>query len=149
MAIVLAVKKWRPHLSGRHFIIRTNKKSPSFLWEQQLVSEDNKKWMSKLLGYDFEIQYRPGLENKAADALSRLSNAPVLVALFMPMVLNLEELQQQVELECLSKIKAYLQTNRAAHPGFSLQQGRLLLEWTNCDPLRLSLHSIVIKLNNT
>jgi hypothetical protein len=32
---------------------------------------EQKKWISKLLGYDFEVEYKKGIENKIADALSR------------------------------------------------------------------------------
>ena len=35
------------------------------------MGEDQVKWTSKLIGLDFEIRFRPRLENKVADALSR------------------------------------------------------------------------------
>lgn len=33
---------------------------------------DQQKWIMKLTGYDYEIEYRPGRENMATDALSCL-----------------------------------------------------------------------------
>ena len=33
---------------------------------------DQQRWIVKLMGYDYEIEYRPGWENKVADALTRL-----------------------------------------------------------------------------
>lgn len=39
--------------------------------------------MSKILGYDYEIIYKPGKENSAADALSRVVGSPCLDALFV------------------------------------------------------------------
>ena len=39
--------------------------------------------MTKLLGYDYEIKCKPGRENNAEDALSRVAGSPTLDALFV------------------------------------------------------------------
>lgn len=89
------------------------------------MSSDHQKWLSKLLGYDFEIQYWLGLENKAADALSRVPATPSLQVLSAPVVLNVEELQQQVELNnILGQTKANLQQGKTGPGGFALEHGR-------------------------
>lgn len=42
-----------------------------FLLEQKIGSPLQKKWLTKLLSYDFVVMYKKGVENRVADALSR------------------------------------------------------------------------------
>lgn len=71
LALVMAVTKWKHYLVGNHFIIKTDHQALKYLLEQQLHTSLQYKWMSRLLGMDYEIQYKKGTENIAADALSR------------------------------------------------------------------------------
>ena len=52
-------------------MIKTDHQSLKHLLEQRLVTICQHKWLTKLLGMDYEIRYRSGKSNVAADALSR------------------------------------------------------------------------------
>lgn len=110
MAVVFAVQKWRHYLLGRQFVVRTDQWSMKYFLEQRLVSEDNQKWLTKLMGFHFDIQYRPGLENKAAEALSRMQPTLNCIAITTPKVLQLGEIKNEVATdEVLGKLVKDLQ----------------------------------------
>ncbi|KAJ0704368.1 putative nucleotidyltransferase, Ribonuclease H [Helianthus annuus] len=73
LAIIYAVKYWHHYLSVNHFVIKTDQKSLKYLLEQKLTTPLQHAWLSKLMGYDYEIVYKKGVENQVADALSRVS----------------------------------------------------------------------------
>ena len=84
MAMVLAIKRWRSYLLWRQFIIRIDQQSLKYLLEQRVVEGEHHKWLLKLLGYDFTIQYKPSKDNTVADALSRLPLEMTLATLSIP-----------------------------------------------------------------
>ena len=56
---------------GRQFKVKTDHDSLKHFLEQRLSSEEQQKWVTKMLGYDFEIIYKKRKKNDVADALSR------------------------------------------------------------------------------
>ena len=58
---------------GRHFKVKTNHDSIKHFLEQRISSKEQKKWVTKMLGYYFEIIYKKGKLKVVADALSRKS----------------------------------------------------------------------------
>jgi hypothetical protein len=56
---------------GHHFVVRTDHYNLKYLLDQRLSTVPQHQWLSKLFGFDFEVEYRPGCLNVAADALSR------------------------------------------------------------------------------
>ena len=71
MAILHALKKWNPYLIGRNFKVKIDHDSLKYFLEQRLSSKEQQKWVTKILGYDFEIIYKKWKKNVVADALSR------------------------------------------------------------------------------
>lgn len=77
-AITEAVKKWRQYLLGNTFKIFTDHKSLKNLMSQSIQTPEQQKWLAKLIGYNFEIVYKPGRENVVVDALSRVTESPLV-----------------------------------------------------------------------
>ncbi|POM70943.1 Gag-pol fusion protein, partial [Phytophthora palmivora] len=71
LAVVWAVRLFRPHLYGRHFTIVTDHVALKWLMTAKEPAGRLHRWALTLREYDFTIEYRPGRENHVADALSR------------------------------------------------------------------------------
>lgn len=63
MAVALAIQHWRPYLLGRKFVVQTEQKSLRQLLLHRITTMDQQNWAATLLGYQFDIEYKPGLEN--------------------------------------------------------------------------------------
>ncbi|KAE8985265.1 hypothetical protein PR001_g22938 [Phytophthora rubi] len=76
LAVVWAVKLFRPYLYGRAFTIITDHSALKWLMTRPNLAGRLHRWSLTLQEYEFEICYRPGATNVVADALSR---APAVV----------------------------------------------------------------------
>ncbi|KAL0439603.1 UNVERIFIED_CONTAM: Transposon Ty3-G Gag-Pol polyprotein [Sesamum latifolium] len=100
LALLLAVTKWKHYLQGKHFIIKTDQKSLKHILDQRINSLLQQKWVAKLLGLSYEVQYKKGNENRAADALSRVEhqdNEPQCTAISTQIPLWMQEVQNSYE----------------------------------------------------
>ncbi|WVZ16622.1 hypothetical protein V8G54_009604 [Vigna mungo] len=106
-----------------HFIVVTDQKSLWFLNDQKLLTEEQFKLASKLIGFDFEIHYRSGRENKVADALSRKQ---YFLALSSFQTNKWEAWKEEVQQD--SKLTSLIQdpmVDSKAHPVYEWKKGRL------------------------
>ncbi|GKC68331.1 putative mitochondrial protein [Tanacetum coccineum] len=58
LAVVLALQKWRGYLLDSHFKIRTDHFSLKYMLDQRLTTSFQSKWLPKLLGFDYDIEYK-------------------------------------------------------------------------------------------
>jgi hypothetical protein len=72
LAIIYAVKHFRPYLYGRKFNIITDHKPLVWLFNVKDPGSRLVRWKLKLQEYDYEIIYKPGKLNSNADCLSRI-----------------------------------------------------------------------------
>ncbi|KAH0760251.1 hypothetical protein KY290_023744 [Solanum tuberosum] len=127
-AITQAVGKWRQYLLGWRFTILTDQQSLKNLTNQTIQTTEQQKWLTKLVGYDFRIIYRPGKQNSAADALSRNSDASLMA--ISARTFNLEQefkSLNQSHIELLA-IQQALQTDVENHGDFQFNDGLLFFK---------------------
>lgn len=128
-AITIAVKKWRQYLLGHSFVILTDHRSLKELMSQIVQTPEQHKYLTKLMGYDFTIQYRSDSSNIVADALSRTLKTPtgMVFLLSVPHFTFLTELKNELaarqEFVALQKS---LQDEPLSHSEYNYNSGLIL-----------------------
>jgi hypothetical protein len=67
IGLVNAVKHWHPYLWGQPFLRHTDHYSLKFLLYQRLLTIPQHQWVSKLLGFDFRVEFKSSATNIVAD----------------------------------------------------------------------------------
>lgn len=70
IAIIFSMKKWQRYLQGRHFVIKIDHHSLRYFLNHRANTYFQQKWVSKLIGYDYEIKYKHG-RDIVVDAFSK------------------------------------------------------------------------------
>lgn len=127
LAVVFALQKWRHYLLTNHFVIKTDQRSIKYLLEQRLNTPVQQQWLPKLLEFDYEIQYKEGKDNVAADALSRVEGTEIL---HMAMTVLQCDLLQRImscyeQDQVLGDLIVQLQQNPKAKKHYAWSQGIL------------------------
>lgn len=58
LALVVAVKKWRPYLLGKPLLIKTDQQALKILLDQKVGKLAQQKWIAELMGYMFQVGYK-------------------------------------------------------------------------------------------
>lgn len=128
LAILLAIQRWRPYLQHEEFIIQTDHRSLVYLGEQQLTTSIQHKAFVKLMGLQYKIQYKKGVENIVADALSRqkVDDALGAISSGQPrwMEIVIDGYAKNAEAQ---RLLTSLSLNPGGEPGFQLTDG--ILRW--------------------
>lgn len=72
LAIILSVENFNYYLTGREFLIVTDHRPLTYLFNSKNISARLHRWKYTLMGYQFKVVYVKGSQNVVADALSRI-----------------------------------------------------------------------------
>jgi hypothetical protein len=71
LAVVIGLKQFRPFLLGRHFLLRVDHSSLTYLQRTPEVMGQAARWLEFIEEFNFTIQHRSGVSLGNCDALSR------------------------------------------------------------------------------
>lgn len=124
LAVIMAVDKWRQYLNRGLFIIKTDHQSLAHLNDQALTTDLQRKAMHKLVGLEFKIQYKKGVDNGAADTLSRVGHLLTTQIVSQAQPLWLQEVLNSYEVDPEAQtLLQKLALSTEPVDGFSLQKG--------------------------
>nr|GEX94922.1 gypsy/Ty3 retroelement polyprotein [Tanacetum cinerariifolium] len=83
LAVMMALEKRRGYLLDRHFIIKIDRYSLKYLLDQRITISTKMKWLTKLIGFDYEVKYKKGVDNAVDDALSRVQTESQLMTVML------------------------------------------------------------------
>ncbi|KAL4291580.1 hypothetical protein GQ457_14G013300 [Hibiscus cannabinus] len=144
-AITQAVGKWIQYLLGRKFIIITDQRSLRELTQQVIQTPEQQRWLSKLIGYEFEIRYRPGKLNEVSDALSREMEYSCM-ALSRPLFGVLEDLRAATKNDLdLQQLCLSIKGGTHDNLNFTEQEGLVLFHGKIVVPNEAALKSLLLR----
>ncbi|KAF7152598.1 hypothetical protein RHSIM_Rhsim01G0083100 [Rhododendron simsii] len=133
-AVLMSVTKWRHYQLGRKFLIKTDHQSLKFILEQRVTTPMQQKWLSKLMGFDYDIVYKTRKTNVVVDALPRMgegfeskaADQGTMAAVTVVLCQWVKDLQKHwLQDQDIQKIIIDLQQHPASHPSFSWQHHML------------------------
>jgi transposase InsO family protein len=71
LAIVDALRTWRPYLDGQKFTIVTDHQALIHFNNQPKISRHQARWLELMQEFDYDLVYKSGTTNRVADPLSR------------------------------------------------------------------------------
>jgi len=97
---------------------------------QVIQTPEQHYYLSKLLGYDYSIQYKSGASNVVADALSRAPAADgELLILSVPQLDFLNDIKQSLEMNLeFQQLTKSLQEDPTSLPEYKLCDGLILFK---------------------
>ncbi|CAL8993728.1 unnamed protein product [Prunus brigantina] len=72
-AVVQALRYWQYYLLPNEFVLYSDYQALKYLHSQRTISSRHVKWSEYLQIFTFVLRHRPGIDNKVADALSRVT----------------------------------------------------------------------------
>ncbi len=139
LAVIHALKKWRHYLLSQTFELVTDHKSLKWIFTQSDLNMRQRRWVEFLQEFSFEIKFRPGKDNQAADALSRR-----VVALAISLVNSTfpDEVQQVIKEDeffgpLIQEIEK--QSNLKHLEDYTLKEGLLFFKKRLCVPESLRI----------
>ena len=76
LSVVAAFKQFHSYIYGNFVTLRTDHKALQYIYKNKTSKGRLMRWVLELMNYDYEIEHKPGIQNGAADAISRLPEYP-------------------------------------------------------------------------
>ena len=160
LCVIWAVQKLHKFVWGREFIIRSDHQALTTLLSSKGSDRQSLRigrWSSKLLTYNYTLEYKKGSLNSQADALSRLPVAAEFVEESLDFCVNLVDVVGSLSLselaqatdsdQMLSKLRSLLLDNKPLQDDDVKLFGRFRSELSVCDGCVFKGERVIVPLS--